>query len=113
VTVLAIAALGGPGPTRLTETVQPQGSDGPETARIIDCVPPGAPEPECDRLESLSRHAFRRKTGRARTQIYGGPAQARVEGRLDGEDLATSFSLRNGCEIARWRRFTWLLGAIP
>jgi hypothetical protein len=43
------------------------------------------------------------------TQIYGGPATARVTGTWQGQPVASRFSLVNGCEIARWRALTGLL----
>ena len=44
------------------------------------------------------------------TEIYGGPQAARVVGTLRGEVVRASFSRKNGCEIARWRRVSpWLL----
>jgi hypothetical protein len=45
--------------------------------------------------------------------IYGGPSTATVDGQLDGTTVHARFSLRNGCEIARWHRFSWLLGGPP
>lgn len=45
--------------------------------------------------------------------VYGGPAIARVEGTLRGATVAARFDRRNGCEIARWDRFSWLIGDAP
>lgn len=36
------------------------------------------------------------------TMIYGGPQTATITGTLNGEDVDSSFSRTNGCEIARW-----------
>jgi hypothetical protein len=38
------------------------------------------------------------------TEIYGGPATARVRGTLQGKPVDARFSRTNGCEIARWER---------
>ena len=47
---------------------------------------------------------------RSAPQIYGGPQKAVVKGTIGGERIWSSFSRRNGCEIARWARFSpWLL----
>jgi hypothetical protein len=44
------------------------------------------------------------------TAIYGGPDVARVTGTLRGEPVHESFSLEDGCQIARWERNRELLG---
>jgi hypothetical protein len=43
------------------------------------------------------------------TEIYGGPATARVRGTLNGESVDARLSRTNGCEIARWGRNAALL----
>ena len=43
------------------------------------------------------------------TEIYGGPAVARVRGELLGERVDARFELTNGCEIKRWDRNRALL----
>jgi hypothetical protein len=65
---------------------------------------------ECARLARLSVDDFKPNRHAICTQQYGGDWTARVQGTLHGRRLATDFSLRNGCEIARWQRFSWLLG---
>ena len=50
-----------------------------------------------------------RPPGRACTQIYGGPAVARVTGTLDGKRVARRFTQVNGCEIADFKRAAGLL----
>jgi hypothetical protein len=47
------------------------------------------------------------------TQIYGGPATARVRGRLPGGPVDARFELTNGCEIERWDRNRVLLDDAP
>ncbi len=44
------------------------------------------------------------------TAIYGGPSVARVTGTLRGEPVDESFSLEDGCQIARWEQNRELLG---
>ena len=43
------------------------------------------------------------------TQIYGGPAVARVTGRFRGNRIWAEFRRRDGCEIDRWDRLRPLL----
>ncbi len=47
------------------------------------------------------------------TEIYGGDATATVVGTVGPKELDARFSLQNGCEIARWKQFAWLLGDPP
>ncbi|MDG4530605.1 SSI family serine proteinase inhibitor [Streptomyces sp. AV19] len=44
------------------------------------------------------------------TMIYGGPDHAHVSGVWAGRPVDTDFSRANGCEIARWNKFSRLLG---
>ncbi|MDV8147355.1 serine protease inhibitor [Arthrobacter sp. B10-11] len=44
------------------------------------------------------------------TQQYGGPQVAVVTGTFHGRPVHSSFSLTDGCEIARWRSLAPLLG---
>jgi hypothetical protein len=65
----------------------------------------------CARLAKTPVAAFKPVPPRvACSQIYGGDATATVIGTLRGEPVNASFSLKNGCEIARWTRLRWLLG---
>src|SRR5204862_197447 len=43
------------------------------------------------------------------TQLYGGPQEALVTGRLRGRLVHADFSRKDGCEIARWTRVGFLL----
>jgi hypothetical protein len=47
------------------------------------------------------------------TEIYGGPATARVRGELNGKQVDARFELTNGCEIERWDRNRVLLDDAP
>jgi hypothetical protein len=44
------------------------------------------------------------------TQIYGGPASARVTGELLGKRVDARFERTDGCQIERWERNRVLLG---
>lgn len=93
-------SVAGPG---LTVTVRPEGPDGPEETKRVAC--PG--QPGCDvPLEPTPPTT-------ACTEIYGGPATAKVTGVLEGRPVDAEFSLNNGCEIDRWRKASALLGEPP
>ena len=99
--------------TELTVTVSPQGPDGEHRSRTITCTPRARRMP-CPRLDDTTGAAFAPVPDKvACTAIYGGPATATVTGRLRGRRVDARFSLRNGCEIARWKRLAWLIGDAP
>jgi hypothetical protein len=93
-----------PQETELTVTVWPEGRDGPDRTRTVDC--PG--DDVCGRLAVDTLAPVPRTT--PCTAIYGGPAVAEVTGTLRGERVNAEFSLEDGCEIARWERNRALLG---
>jgi hypothetical protein len=100
------------GGTELTVTVRPDRSAQPRVEEI-EC-PPHARRATCIRLEETQLENFAAvPPDVACTAIYGGPATATVRGRLRGHPLDAGFTLRNGCEIARWERFAWLIGDAP
>jgi hypothetical protein len=102
-----------PAATRLIVAVKPQGRGVPTVTREISC-PPETRRSVCRRLQETTREDFAPVPRDAVcTAIYGGPATATVKGRLRGPRLRAHFDLRNGCAIARWRRFAWLLGDPP
>jgi hypothetical protein len=45
------------------------------------------------------------------TQQYGGPQVATVTGVVDGRQVQSSFSLKDGCEIAAWNAAKAVLGS--
>lgn len=99
--------------TELRVTVSPQGPGGEQRTRTIACAPHARRMP-CPRLEDTTVAAFAPVPDDvACTAIYGGPATATVTGRLRGRRVDARFNLRNGCEIARWERMSWLLGEPP
>ena len=49
------------------------------------------------------------ETGRACTQIYGGPETARVTGTIEGDKVDRRFRRTNGCELADYARAAGLL----
>jgi hypothetical protein len=100
-------------PTSILVEVRPRGPGGPAEHWEITC-PAQSRRPVCRRLQATPREAFAPVPREAVcTAIYGGPATARVEGRLRDRRVSARFDLHNGCAIARWRRFAWLLGKPP
>ena len=92
---------------RVTVVVRPQGEGVPGREREVRCPA----DPECDRLAKAD---FDPPSGTvACTQQYGGPAVATVRGRVGGRAVDARFDLTDGCAIARWERFAWLLGEPP
>jgi hypothetical protein len=118
VLVVAALVLGGCGPagerpastppaTQVTIIVRADGTEATQQGSVLTC--PG--DDRCARLEkadfSLPSKAI------ACTQIYGGKATALVTGRVGGRDIHTEFDLHDGCAVARWQKFSWLLGRPP
>ena len=117
--VLAVALLAGgcgsatkrpasvPPATQVTIIVRTDGTEATQKGSVLTC--PG--DDRCARLEkadfSLPSKAM------ACTQIYGGKATALVTGRVSGRDIHTEFDLHDGCAVARWQKFSWLLGRPP
>jgi hypothetical protein len=52
-----------------------------------------------------------RPTDQACTMQYGGPQEATVTGMVDGQPVETTFTLRNGCEIADWNAAKDVIGS--
>jgi hypothetical protein len=98
----------------LRVVVSPEGPDGPERVRRVECALLGddAIDPRCRVLGGLEPRDLEpvpRRTACA--ELYGGPGTARVTGELRGERVSAEFDLTDACEIARWRRNAALLGA--
>ena len=100
----------------LLVTVRPEGNEGPVRRRRIECgrLGPQAGERTCRGLAGLTAEQLAPvPAGTACTQIYGGPAKARVRGVLRGERVDARFELSDGCEIERWDRNRVLLDDAP
>lgn len=99
--------------TALTITVWPQGLDGPSDRWTLRCGPTGGTLPAriaaCRRLDGLAAPFKPVPKDAVCTEIYGGPAVARVTGRFRGKSVWAEFRRRNGCEISRWDRVRPLL----
>jgi hypothetical protein len=95
----------------LTVVVWPKGPDGPSERRRIVCQQPGRGSPMCRGLAGLKADQLAPvPRDVACTQIYGGPATARVRGRLPGGRVDARFARSDGCQIERWDRNRVLLG---
>jgi hypothetical protein len=87
----------------LVVTVWPSGPARPERRHHVTC--PG--DAGCRGLSAARLRPVAPNV--ACTQIYGGPATARVRGTLHGKPVDARFDRTNGCEIARWERNAALL----
>jgi hypothetical protein len=109
-----------PAPTRrgtaLEITAWPAGRSGDQREWTLRCSPDGGtlPDPEqaCRRLDDLDR-PFHRPRNAICTEIYGGPAVARVRGTFDGAEVDASFARTDGCQIALWDRHAFLFPVRP
>ena len=89
-------------------TVWPSGPDGPARRHHVTCERLGEGTRAC---RGLSRARLAPVAPNvACTEIYGGPATARVRGTLAGKHVDARFERTNGCEIARWARNAAVLG---
>jgi hypothetical protein len=95
----------------LAVTVRPDGPDGPAERKRIRCERLGKGSKVCRGLAGLQPEQLEPvPPDVACTQIYGGPATARVRGELRGETVDARFDRTDGCEIERWDRNRVLLG---
>ena len=101
-----------PGPqppgTQLEITVWPKGEgNGNPLRTTLSCDPAGSdvsdPEAACAVIAAKGAAVFEpTPAGMACTELYGGPQEARVIGSVNGQDVDSRFSRKDGCEIARW-----------
>lgn len=106
-------ALGADGITSLRITMRATAGS-PAVVTTLRCNPARGTVPKpaaaCRRVLAAGRGIFGpTPPGTACTQIYGGPQQAVVTGTLAGSRVWARFMRRDGCEIARWNRVTFLL----
>jgi hypothetical protein len=102
--------------TSLHVTVWPNGQGhAPKHSYTLKCAPLGGTLPHrraaCSQLAKLKAPFAPVGRNEVCTEIYGGPAEALVTGRFRGRLVRASFNLHNGCEIGRWTRLRFLLGA--
>lgn len=113
--MLAFAASGGnAADTDLRIRVWPEGRGAAVAARTwtLGCAPAQGTLPQrvtaCRRLADTTRPFAPVPKDMQCTQIYGGPAEALVTGAHRGRKVWALLSLRDGCQIARWRRVAFL-----
>lgn len=105
--------------TSLNVTVWPNGQGEPgKRVSTLRCNPVGGSLPKraeaCAKLARMTRPFAPVPKDTACTEIYGGPQQALVTGRLRGYPVRATFNRRNGCEISRWNRVRFLFpNAVP
>lgn len=101
----------------LLVTVSRIGSAADSVTYTLSCHPTGGTHPAaqraCDQLDSAvvwGRDPFAPvPPGAMCTGQYGGPATAQLRGHWAGRPVDARFSRANGCEIARWDRFSTVL----
>jgi hypothetical protein len=78
----------------------------------LRCGPAGGTLPQaaaaCRKLAALDDPFAPVPADSMCSQIYGGPQTARVKGTYRGTRVSAVFNRRNGCEIARWKRVSFL-----
>jgi hypothetical protein len=121
--VALLAACGGGGGsttrdarTAVAITVWPQGQGkGPAVTAQLVCDPVSGSLPDPARAcavlaDAKGRTALEPTPANAMcTELWGGPAEARIVGSLDGEPVDARLSRANGCEIARWEALSAVL----
>lgn len=115
--VLALAAgatAAGSGATALSITIWPDERKVERHRYTLACRPvrgtlPGATA-ACARLAAAGPAIFAPPPKEQPCiQIYGGPQRAIVSGTVGGRRIWVSLRRRDGCEIDRWRRLSFLL----
>ncbi|MEU2206961.1 SSI family serine proteinase inhibitor [Streptomyces hygroscopicus] len=102
---------------RLVIAVSETGDPDEAATFVLSCHPTGGTHPRaraaCAQLDSETRWGRDPfapvPPGAMCTGQYGGPATARVTGRWAGRPVNAWFDRTNGCEIARWNRFSVVL----
>jgi hypothetical protein len=88
---------------------------GPQTRWTLSCGPAGGTlsgaAQACARLQGMDNPFLPVPANMACTDVYGGPETARVVGTFRGRHIWVVFRRTNGCEIARWRRVSFLFPA--
>jgi len=123
VALLAAACGGGGSTTREAQTAvvitlwpKGAGKGATKTAQLV-CDPQSGNLPDvpaaCAALASAPGRAALDPVpiDRMCTELYGGPAEARIMGTVDGEPVDAHLSRVNGCELERWQALGALLPA--
>ncbi len=115
--VAVIAAGASAGATATTELKISYWPEGPSAGNVkrwtLRCGPAGGTLPRpagaCEKLAGM-RSPFAPVSQDAMcTQQYGGPQEAVVQGTYRGRAVWTRLTLRDGCQIARFKRLAFLV----
>ena len=107
-------AAGSAGATELKITYWPQGrTTAPVKKWTLRCAPAGGTHPQaasaCRKLAAMSNPFAPIPKDAICTDVYGGPQAALITGTFRGRALWTQLANRNGCEIARFKRLSFLV----
>jgi hypothetical protein len=95
----------------LTITVLP-GNGAASQTHTLRCGPPGGTLPKpaivCAKLTKLDAPFAPVPADTMCSQIYGGPQVAHVRGTYRGKKVNAVFNRKDGCQIARWKRVSFL-----
>jgi hypothetical protein len=79
----------------------------------LRCDPPAGTHPQqadaCRKLKAMKQPFKRPRRNLQCTQQYGGPQEAVITGVHGGQRVLASLSLRDGCQIARFKRLAFLI----
>lgn len=112
------AGLGStPGRTTLTIRVYPHGPDGRSQVYVLRCAPARGTVPKpavaCRTLARLTNPFAPVPPQTICSEIALGPQEATVRGRLRGRAVDAHLTVRNSCEIDRWRRLAAVVPGFP
>ncbi|HWG55236.1 MAG TPA: SSI family serine proteinase inhibitor [Gaiellaceae bacterium] len=110
----ASATTVAPATTSLTISFWDEGREqGAPKRWTLRCGPVGGTHPKraeaCRKLATLKAPFAPLGDDLVCTQIYGGPQQAIVTGKYRGSRVWTQLTLRDGCQIARFKQLAFLV----
>jgi hypothetical protein len=98
--------------TSFNITVWPDGPGKGKQTYALRCAPAAGTLPKraaaCAKLARMARPFAPTPKNTVCTELYGGPAEALVTGRLRGFSVSARFGRKDGCQIARWNRVAFL-----
>lgn len=99
--------------TSLNITAWPDGQGQPgKKSYTLRCALLGGTLPKraeaCEKLSKMTRPFAPVSKNTVCTDLFGGPQEALVTGRLRGYSVRAGFSRKDGCQIARWHRVRFL-----
>ena len=102
--------------TSLHITVWPDGPGKGRHTYTLRCAPAAGTLPKrtaaCARLAKMTRPFAPTPKNVVCTELYGGPAEAVVTGRLRGHPVSARFGRKDGCQIGRWNRVAFLFPGV-